>query len=241
MRRLFSDNLSTDPLPLDADQARHARKALRLKPGDAVELFDGQGNLAEGTLRLEGRDASVAVTRRWHEPRPKPAVTVAVAMPKGGRADMLIEKASELGADRIIPLRTQRSIVEVGDAKHDRLQRMAIASAKQSGRPHLMEVEEPRELDDLLAEAAREAFDPNQLLKLIADPEGVGTVGAMQLLGALGSTKRVLVLVGPEGGWAEQERQQACDAGFVPWRMGPYVLRVETAVMAAVALCRQIL
>lgn len=238
MRRLYSGDLSGDAVTLDAEQARHARKVLRLRDGDAVELFDGRGGLAEGKLRVSGKaSAVVAVERRRQEKRPKPWVDLAVAMPKGARADVLAEKVSELGADRLIPLRTARSVVEVGEAKEDRLRRVAVESAKQSGRSHLMEVAEARELGELLEAEAAEAAT----LRLIADPEGLGTIGAEQLLAALAKTRRVLVLVGPEGGWTDAEREAAWEAAFIAWRMGPYTLRIETAAMAAVALCRQVI
>lgn len=235
MRRLFSADVSGDRVTLDAEQARHARKVLRLRDGDAVELFDGSGAVAAGRLRVAGKASAVAIEHRRQEQRPTPWVELAVAMPKGARADVLVEKVSELGADRVIPLRTERSVVEVGEAKEERLRRMAVESAKQSGRAYLMEIGGAQELGELLLEnKTREG------LRLIADPNGLGTIGAAQLLGTLDKVERVIVLIGPEGGWTEDEREAAWEAGFVPWRMGPYTLRVETAAMAATALCRQV-
>lgn len=236
MRRLFSSDLSSETVELDSEQSRHARKVLRLRDGDAVELFNGEGVIAAGRFRVVGRQSAVAIESRRTEERPGPWLDLAVAMPKGARADVLVEKVSELGADRLIPIRTERSVVEVGEAKEDRLRRIAVASAKQSGRAHLLEVDEPRDFPHLLAGAKAE-----KQLRLIAEPDGFGALGAMDLLRVLGKTKRVLVVIGPEGGWTRAERDAGLDAGFVPWRMGPHTLRIETAAMSAVALCRQIL
>lgn len=251
MRRLFSADIAEDRVTLDEEQARHARKVLRLKPGESVELFDGRGRIAEGKLDVQAGKAAVQVARRWEEKPPRPRLELAVAMPKGSRADVLVEKVSELGVDRLIPMHTARSVVAVGETKVDRLRRLAVASAKQSGRAHLMEVAEVSDFSDVLAEAGEAAVatgdgkvsggaSAGRRLLLITDADGVGTIGPGDLLESLGKVTRVRVLVGPEGGWTVGEREAADEAGFVPWRMGPFTLRVETAAMAAAALCRQL-
>lgn len=226
---------------LDEEESRHARKVMRIAPGDAVELFDGRGVVAAGKVVDAGRTVAIEVTARQEVPPLALRIDLAVALPKGDRAAVLIEKASELGADRLIPLITERSIVDPREGKLERLRRIAIESAKQCGRAWLMEIAEPIPLEQLLR-------DSDHDLKLIAD-RVTGSESAQPRLDQVGEagTSRthpkphgtVLVIVGPEGGWTEAERRAATEAGFHPWRLGPHILRIETAALAAVAILRR--
>jgi 16S rRNA (uracil1498-N3)-methyltransferase len=253
-RRFYCDDLSGDAVRLDDEQARHARKVLRLEAGDRVELLDGQGRIAEGVVAEigGGSGVSIRITDRREAPRSSPAIDLAVAIPKGDRAAVLVEKASELGADRLIPLVTERSVVDPGAGKVQRFGRIATESCKQCGRAWVMQVTEPIAIDRLIAEADHE-------MKLIADTgldagaadagadpdlrealrSGLSGGGVQDLPNAIGGGGRVIVLIGPEGGWTDQERNAAVSAGFRPWRIGPHVLRVETAALAALAILRR--
>ena len=239
--RFHVDELSTDRVEITGEEADHARRVLRLAPGDAVELLDGRGGVAAGEVVEVGRTFRIDIDDRRQAPRLKPLVDVAAAIPKGDRAATLIEKASELSADRVIPLITERSVVDPGKGKRKRFERIAAESAKQCGRAWTMAVDAPVALPELLAQADHD-------VKLIADVPRAGE--DMQQLQAEAArsdsvsrpydaqTETVLVLIGPEGGWTEAERAQPREAGFATWRLGPAVMRIETAALAALAILR---
>lgn len=232
-RRFYSPDLSPARIELDPTQSSHARKVLRLSQGDAVELFDGAGTVADGRVAEVRKTLTVELTERRSVPRPQFGIDLAVAVPKGDRADTLIEQASQLGADRLIPLLAKRSVVEPRANKLRRFERLAVESAKQCGRAWLMEIEPPTPLNKLLKSA-------DQGMKLLAD----GTVAKGHTLQqaladrAQNLPQRVLVLIGPEGGWTRNEKDRAREAGFLACRLGPHNLRVETAAAAALAVLR---
>jgi 16S rRNA (uracil1498-N3)-methyltransferase len=233
-RRFHHANLDAAQVELDAEQAAHARRSLRLQVGDDVELFDGQGGAAAGRIVQCDRGVRIAIESRRRIARPVPWIDLATAVPKGARADVLVEKASELGADRLTPLICQRSVVEPGENKLERFSRLAIESAKQCGRSHFMAIQPPTPLRAFLAQADHDR-------RLIADEAAGRDPGetVQNLLGDLGGVARLAILVGPEGGWSESERIEAKQAGFQPVRLGPNILRVETAALAAVAIARR--
>lgn len=231
--RFFCPNLPPSPdLParaaLDAHETRHARKVLRLSAGDRVELFDGQGMLAHAAIdAFEPRRAICQVHEIDAIDPPRLAVTMAAAIPKGHRADEMIDQLSQLGADRLIPLRTQHSVVDPGPARLQRFSRLAVESAKQARRLFMMRVEPSRNLERVVAEPFS--------LRLLAAPAG-GAIDDLPKL--LATAASVLVLIGPEGGWTAQELDAARSAGCRGWEIGPHVLRVGTAAVAALAIVR---
>jgi len=213
---------------LDADQARHLRKVLRARVGDPVELFDGAGGLA--TARIDHLDRDHVRCRvqaaHWHE-RGRPWLTVATAMPKGPRGETMIEQLSQLGVDRVAALRTQRSVVHPRPQKRERFEKAAIESAKQSGRLFLMEMTDTQPLQD----AAGEPAD----VKLALAPRGQLQEPERDRLRA---ASHVLLFIGPEGGFAEDELQTLQQSGAEPWTLSPTVLRIETAAVTAAGLAR---
>jgi 16S rRNA (uracil1498-N3)-methyltransferase len=215
------------PVELDAEQSRHGARVLRLDEGQAVELFDGGGTVARGRWRHGRPNAKVVIESLRHEPMPMPTIDVAVSMPKGPRADQLVASVSQAGADRLVPLRSERTVVVPRDTKQRRLGKLAVESAKQCGRAHVLGLGRPA----ALAELADEAHD----LVLIADPAGASDADWRQHLTGV---RRVLVLIGPEGGWSERDRADAHALGAVPWCLGPFVMRIEIAAPAAVAILR---
>lgn len=230
IRRFFHDDLASGPRRIDLppDEAKHARRVLRIERGDRVELFDGAGRIADGTVESATREVSIRVDAVREAARARPTIDVAVAMPKGDRAATLVEKLSELGADRLIPLSTKRSVVDPGKGKLERFDRIALEAAKQCGRPWLMTIDRPTTIERVIANAG-------DAVGLIGDPDGVQE---LPIVGSGGHAARVLVLIGPEGGWTAEERAAASEAGFTAWRFAENVLRIETAAMAAVAILR---
>ena len=224
MERAYSpEPILGDRIPLAGPEAHHLTRVRRLGVGAMVEVFDGQGGLASGRIAEIGRDrVAIAVEVRGVAPRPStPEVTLATAIPKGERVEWLVEKATELGVARLIPLRTAYSVVDPRASKLDRLRRRVIEACKQSGRNHLMDLGDPVSWDELI----RSVDDP---IRLVADPEG----GA---LGPITPSNRLTIAIGPEGGLTSEERGGARDQGWRAVGLGPHVLRIETAAIAACA------
>ena len=219
--------LAERPCLIDPEQTRHLRKVLRCREGDALELFDGQGGLAQAVIAgFEGSRAACRVEHVDHYPPLEPHVTVAAAVPKGSRPDDMVEQLSQVGADRFVPIQTQRSVVDPRPHKLERLQRVAVEAAKQCGRLHVLEIEPMVSFSEVL----KRSMD----LHLIAATGGkVATLGKR-----LQSAGSVQVLIGPEGGWTPEELSAAEAAGAVRWSLGPFVMRIETAAPTAVGVLR---
>lgn len=212
---------------LDGDEARHLTRVLRARIGDEVVLFDGTGTAWPARVAGVHRDRVDLETTATlvDPPHPGPAVTLAVALPKGERQKWLVEKLTELGVDRLVPLVTARGVAEATASARARLERGVIEACKQCGRNRLMEIGEPQSLSSLLAavgDAELIVADPGG--KPLAHPRAAGVAGG------------VLALVGPEGGFTPEELAAATAAGAVRTTLGPHILRVETAAIAVAAL-----
>jgi len=227
-RRFYApQNWDQSPLRLEDDEAHHLRHVLRLGVGDEVIVFDGRG--IEATARIVTVTKSAAELMLL-ERRPGPAespvaLTLATAVPKGDRFSWLVEKATELGITRLIPLSTDRTVVEAGAGKLERLRKTIIAASKQCGRARLMELTELMAWSDFVEQEIPHGDT------YIADPSGDHCDFA-----ALTVSRPVLLVVGPEGGFTEFELESACDAGASLISLGPRILRIETAAVALAAI-----
>lgn len=220
-------------VPLPPAAAHHALRVLRLRAGEQVVVFDGRGGEWRGVLEVAGGDAA-RVRLETFDPvsRELPfAVTVGQALLPAERMDWAIQKAVELGAARIVPLLTARTqtggALERGARKQAHWQQVAVAAAQQCGRTAVPEVTLPRRWRDWIEEAR--GARPEACLWLLA-PGGV----ALSRLPA--PERSVTVLVGPEGGWSEEELDEAGRLGIERIGLGPRVLRSETAAAAALAM-----
>ena len=224
-----SSQVSDSLCKLDKPESHHALHVLRLSVGDPLVLFDGKGALATATLHAtEAKRIICRLNDLTHQPKPKPTLTVASAVPKGPRADAMIDQLSQLGVDRFIPLKCEHSVAIPKKNKIEKFARAAIESAKQCGRTWLMQIEEPAFPNEVWQD---QRYD----LKLLAAP-AAGVVPDLQ--NQLKNASEVLTLIGPEGGWSDEELDAATRAGCHPWRIAPYVLRIETAAVAAAAILR---
>lgn len=210
---------------LEGDEARHCSRVLRAKVGDAICVFDGRGGEWQARIAAITRDA---VALEIGEPLPSaapPAVrlTLAVALPKGERQKWLVEKLTELGTDRLVPLTTARGVAEATDSARARLERGVIEACKQCGRNVLMEITTPTTLGGL---AARH---PAATL-LIAHP-GAAPLRDRSIATPGQVIQEIVAAVGPEGGFAPEELDLAAAAGFRPVSLGPNILRIETAAI----------
>jgi 16S rRNA (uracil1498-N3)-methyltransferase len=225
---------------LDGDEARHLARVLRARVGDVVTLFDGRGRawqarvtrIARDTVELEAVEPNAVepntVARFAGEPAPPPAaprLTLAVALPKGERQKWMVEKLTELGVARLVPLETARGVAEATASAAARLERQVIEACKQCGRDTLMEVAAGRPLDRVLADL------PAGARGVIAHPHAPPLEAAAVQAGAT----EVIALVGPEGGFTAAELAAADRAGAVRVSLGPHILRVETAAIALAA------
>ncbi|HZB83335.1 MAG TPA: RsmE family RNA methyltransferase [Rubrobacteraceae bacterium] len=211
-----------DVVCLSEEEVRHVYKVLRGHIRDRIEVVDGVGKLFIAEL-LRGREASI-VEERSVEGDDAGAVILYQAVPKGRHMDLVVEKATELGVGRVVPLVTEHGVVKIekGDGKVQRWRRVAEAAARQSLRLRVPEVGKIL----TFSEAAREVGETGVLLhkKPGLPPLEEGVLGS-----AIG------LFVGPEGGWSMGELAMAGEAGFHFVSLGPYRLRSETAGIVAVA------
>ena len=208
---------------LDASQANYLGNVMRLGPGSELLAFDGASGEWHAQITDTGRKRmTLTIGRQTREPEAIPDVWLAFAPVKRTQTDWLVEKATELGVARLLPMMTRRTIAE--RVKLERLEAIAIEATEQCGRTRLPEIDEPIELKRLL-----ETRDPSRRL-YFAD-EGGGEPVATSFSGG-----PALVLIGPEGGFTDDERSLVrASPNAVPISLGPRILRAETAALAALA------
>ena len=220
-------------IELMGEEAHHLGNVRRVKVGEEVELFDGAGQVVIGRVnKLNKKTAQIEVLERFKKEPAKTEVTVATALAKGSRWDWLIEKCVELGAAKIWPVLFERSVVK-GSGEAGQLakwNRRALEAAKQCGRAYLPEIAQPEVLEKVLADT------DDDCLGVV----GTGNESAKPILVVLEKAKprRVVLLVGPEGGLTEKEQALAEANGYEPVYLGENTLRVETAAAGMLAAIR---
>ena len=215
-------------IELDEEAAHYVRSVLRLKQGEAIVLFNGQGGeyqsrfseVSRKSVRLEIEQFS---DRDVESPL---AVTLGVGISRGDRMDWAVQKAVELGVTQLTPLFTERCVTKLNDdKKQQRLQHwlhIVQHAAEQSGRTRVPAMDEIAELPEWVCR--------QQGLRVFLDPYATQTLADCQP-----ENNQITLLSGPEGGFSERERQIAKAAGFIPARMGGRILRTETAVLSALS------
>ena len=228
-RFFLSQTPTEDTARLEGDEARHLARVMRAKTGDTVELFDGQGTSWTATVQaIQRNHVSLRLDQKQSEIiSNKPNITLAVALPKGDRQKWLIEKITELGTDSLVPLTTTRSVAEPTAAAISRLQRGVIESCKQSGRNRLLEITQPQSLHNLLTTSSAS-------LRILACPDGT----PMQSI-LLKPIDNILIAIGPEGGFTDEEIRTANASGFAQMSLCQNILRIETAAIAAAVIAGQ--
>lgn len=236
MTRLYvdPDSLAAGPRTLSGDEYHYLFRVRRLRPGDRVTLFDGQGREALATIETVGPDSAVLAVEipRLVEPGDRSRLTVIQALIKGERMDLCVQKLVELGVDAIIPVQTERTVVrlsaERARKRHARFVDIARDAARQSSRARVPQVHDVLELEEALARVA--ACE----LKLVFW-EREKSQGLRAVLPARPPLS-ICALIGPEGGFTAAEIEQATSAGFACVGLGPYILRAETAAIAVAAV-----
>lgn len=225
-------------LTLAGDEFHHCRDVMRCRVGDRVVVFNGAGT--EADVEILSLDGSVAALKTWtvsDTPRPSARLTLGQAVPKGKNMDLIVQKATELGASVIVPLLSERTVVRLdpGEAekKREKWQRVAIEACKQCGQNWLPEVAAPVSVEAFVAKSGRAR--PGEL-RLVA----ALTAEARALSRILGDLETLpgeaSVLIGPEGDFTPAELSLTIGAGFEPLTLGPIVLRSETAAIYALSV-----
>jgi 16S rRNA (uracil1498-N3)-methyltransferase len=226
---------------LDADEARHLTRVLRLRLGARVFVFDGEGVEHECEVaRVAKHEVDLNLLRRLDDVVESPLrLTLAPALMKGDKFDWVIQKATELGVTRIVPLVTDHGDIkrDIGRAEEragqrlQRWRRISLEALKQCGRRRLVEICEPAPFDDFCGSAARDAC----LLFSERGGESLAEVSAK-----LRDVNQLSLCVAAEGGWSERELLKAASCGFTPVSLGSRILRTETAAIVAVSLAQHI-
>lgn len=212
----------------------HLTRVLRLDPGAAITLFDGSGGEYQGTLERDGKNWWAKVGTHDPVERESPlAITLLQGVARGERMDLIVQKATELGVVRILPVLAERSVVKIDDRqrarKHEHWQAIAVSACEQCGRNRVPEVSPPLPLADAIS--ALPADSRRCLLAADAtEPLASALNGSLN-----GESQPLALFIGPEGGLGGNEQKFARANGFNAYRIGPRILRTETAGLAALA------
>lgn len=246
-RRFYAPLVAFGPdeksVTLGADETRHARDVLRLQTGDEIFVFDGAGREFHCTVQTINRDSTeLSVIAEVEPTRPESSLnlTLAIALLKGEKFDLVIQKSTELGVNRIVPLDTERADVRPRDndganKRVARWRRIALEAAKQTGRAHIPEIVAPQTLKFLLtSEVADKDISTTVTRLMFSERDGRSFVEATDNLA--GRPAEIVALVGPEGGWADGEIELAREGGWQIVTLGGRTLRAETAAIVALTL-----
>jgi len=226
-----------DLVAFAADDARKLATVLRKRSGDRVQVVDSGGVAFAATLDVEGREGRDVLVRATLDERldrgdveTALAVTIAQAVPKGQKMDLVVEKATELGAHAIVPVRSARVIGhDTSAGKVERWRRIAKSAAQQSGRLRVPDVADVHDWAALLGTFAH--YDRVYVPWELAEPAPLRDVFERELSDA----RSVLVVIGPEGGFSADEVERARDAGALAISLGRRILRTETAALVVLA------
>ena len=227
-RRFFVDAIRNGAAELRGDEARHLTRVLRVEPGQRFEISDNQHAYLAEIAEAKGERVVFHVVEAIAAVPLPVRITLCAAIVKFDRFEWMIEKATELGVERILPVeatRTERGLFEASRKRSERWARIARESSQQSRRAQIPEILPAVRLEQCLKEAAEHRY----FLDEGPAPPLVREIPAER-------SDTVALLIGPEGGWTEAERALAVSAGWCPVSLGPLVLRAETAAAAAIAV-----
>ena len=231
--RLFVD----EPLSVGAnismhgDQARYVGRVLRLRPDDEITLFDGQGGEYRAVITVAGKNAvSAAIQERVSRSAESPLnITLLQGISRGDRMDYVIQKATELGVSRVTPIHTEFSMVKLDEKRAAKRmshwRKVAASACEQCGRNTLPLIDTPTSLPNTLAD-----YHQADCPKIIMKPAASASLSSIGIDG-----RGPVVLIGPEGGFSDQEYENAEAAGFQAVGFGPRIMRTETAAIAVVS------
>jgi 16S rRNA (uracil1498-N3)-methyltransferase len=220
-------------LKIEGDEVKHIRKVLRLKAGDKIIVFNGLGKEYEGTI-LEEKPSSVLVKVQniFFQPKDSLEVTLAQSLLKGEKMDFLIQKATELGVKEIIPFFSCRSVPLLEKSRrlerHRRWERIAVEASKQCGRGVVPKIESLKDYSEML-----QIPSPEGLRLILWEREGIKL---KKVLEKSEEKAKIFFVVGPEGGFSQEEVEEAEKSGFIPVILGRRILRAETASLCLLSI-----
>ena len=230
------------PIPLPLHQtialpdnvAHHASRALRLREGDEIILFDGkQGQYHAELLFMNGKAMADIKHFNAQEHEIKGKITLVQGLPSGDKMDWIIEKASELGVQHLIPVQAERSVLNLSgnrlEKRQDHWEKVAVSAGEQCGRNRILQIEPLQTLAQFIADHAHLAH------QLLCHPEGGTSLAAY--LKTQPDIQEICLIVGPEGGWSKRELDALTKSGASQVTYGSRVLRTETAGLALTAAC----
>lgn len=238
MRRFYAppENFRGEEITLDFEQTKHLRDVLRLRPGEKINVFDGAGREFSCAIEQIGkRETTLKIIEEVspNSPESDLDLTLAVALLKGEKFDLVLQKAVELGVTRFIPLQTRRADVKLKDAKEiekktERWRKIIVEAAKQCGRAKLIQIENPRNFADFLRQSAAQSSTRENLI-LFSERGG-------ESFSAVKPEKKFTAVIGSEGGWEDAEIESARENGFQIVTLGGRILRAETAAISIAAI-----
>ena len=236
MARFFlpRKNIDDQRATVAGPELDHLRKVLRLGPGDPITFFDDAGWEHEAVIRsLSDQTAEIEIVRSFQAERESPLkLTLAVGLTKGEKMDFVVEKATELGVQAIIPFVSAYTVPKLDQRKiekrGERWRKIALAAAKQCGRTHLPEISVLSDFEDLVRQTT------SSLNLLFWEKETRQTL--KQVYAADSAAPSILLVIGPEGGLSDEEAGLAQQHGFKPIGLGRRILRAETAAVTAASL-----
>jgi 16S rRNA (uracil1498-N3)-methyltransferase len=227
-------------ITLSPEETRHARDVLRLQAGEEVFVFDGAGREFRCDVESINRNSTTLTVVAEVEPARAESpldLTLAIALLKGEKFDLVIQKTTELGVKRIVPLDTERGDVHLRDShssekRLSRWRRIALEAAKQTGRAYVPEIAEPAPFDSLLLSKPEDTSSKTARL-MFSEREGASLEATLSFTA---QPTGIVALVGPEGGWSDEEIEAARAGGWGIVTLGGRILRAETAGIAVVTL-----
>lgn len=232
-RYFISTPVASDHITLSGSEAHHLIHVMRAEVGDQLILFDGSGSQFSAEIQqLQKKSVELLIRERQVIDRELPAqLTVATALPKGDRQKWLVEKLVELGTSSLIPLVTRRTVAKPVPQALARLERSVVESSKQCGRNRLMKIDPPLTVAELIEQTSPDSFC------ILAHPLPPSGGASLDEQLANQPAANILLAIGPEGGWTDDEIELFAAAQWQVVGLGPRVLRMETAAIALVARC----
>jgi len=221
-------------LTLSEEESHHCLHVLRLQEGARVTAFDGFGNEAMCTIqKADKKSVRLQILQKLHTPPPPCAITLGQAIPKGKNMELILQKAAELGAARIAPLISERTVIDLDDRetekKREKWHQTVIEACKQCGQNHLPEVLQPVKMEGFLAQ--KQSWDLPLIASLQPDAKPLKSVLKEFHAQHGRMPASACILIGPEGDFTPAETARAKSEGFHPITLGPIVLRTETAAL----------
>ena len=229
MRRFYTpkQNFQANKAILNLEETRHLRDVLRLREGAEIHVFDGEGKEFLGAIEKISKNETLIEIVKEVAPSALESnldLTLAVALLKGEKFDLVVQKAVELGVSKLIPLDTKRADVKLKESekKLERWRKIALEAAKQSGRAKLMQIEKPSNFEEFVETKSGTRV-------LFAERNGAS-------FAEIKTAQQIIAVVGAEGGWEDSEIETARENGFQIITLGGRILRAETAAIAITAI-----